>query len=276
MERLANSSTFAELSKTQFEQLEVPLPPLAEQRRIAAILSTWDDALERLSAQIDKKSNVFASLRASLITGKRRLIGRNDTWASRPLRDFLDPIKRAVPKPTDRYLALSIRSHGKGTFQRLVDRPDTVDMDTLYCVGGRDLIVNITFAWEGAVALAKPEDDGCLVSHRFPTFFIDESAVARDFIGYVIREKRFCHFLSMVSPGGAGRNRVLNQKDFLDIEVSLPSLAEQRAIAELLVDSEREIAVLTAERTALTKQRDALATELLTGRLRVREAEVAL
>ena len=33
-----------------------------------------------------------------------------------------------------------------------------------------DLVVNITFAWAGAIAIVKKEDDGGLVSHRFPTY----------------------------------------------------------------------------------------------------------
>jgi len=32
-------------------------------------------------------------------------------------------------------------------------------------------------------------------------------------------------FLGLISPGGAGRNRVLSKRDFLELRVSLPSLA---------------------------------------------------
>ena len=273
--RSANGVTRFGLTLDALDQIAIPIPPLNEQRRIAEILSTWDETLERLSRQIEQKETVFITLRGSLTTGQRRLRGWNNTWTPRPLSAFLEPVKRAVPKPSKPYQALSIRSHGKGTFQRFVDRPEAVDMDTLYRVGGRDLIVNITFAWEGAVALANPEDEGCLVSHRFPTFVINEEVVDRDFLGYVLNSKRFFYKLGVVSPGGAGRNRVLNQRDFLKIEISLPPLGEQHAVAKLLLDTEREIAALKAERAALTKQRDTLATELLTGRIRVPLAEAA-
>jgi type I restriction enzyme S subunit len=85
-----------------------------------------------------------------------------------------------VAKPDTKYRALSIRSHGKGTFARVVENPASVDMETLYVAKVGDIIVNITFAWEGAIALVPPEHDGCLVSHRFPTFVpIHDKANAR-------------------------------------------------------------------------------------------------
>lgn len=273
--RSANGVTRFGLTLDAFDQILIPVPLLEEQLRIADILSAWDETLERLSRQIELKVDVFRSLHDTLITGRRRLGEWIGEWSFVPIGRFLTPVKRSVPRPAEPYRALSIRSHGKGTFQRLVDRPDTVDMDTLYSVGSRDLIVNITFAWEGAIALANREDEGCLVSHRFPTFVIDEKAIDRDFLGFAVNNKRFFHQLGIVSPGGAGRNRVLNQQDFLEIEVARPSLDEQRAIARVLLDAQKEIAALEAERAALMKQRDALATELLTGRLRVPLAEAA-
>jgi type I restriction enzyme S subunit len=260
----------ANINPTQFKKrVRVPCPPLEEQHHIAGILSTWEQALDRLERQIARKHDRFASLRALLIHGGLRLNRRNEPWPKQALRSFLEPTKRPVPKPAESYVALSIRSHGKGTFQRVVDRPESVDMEVLFRISSRDLIVNITFAWEGAIALAKPEDEGCLVSHRFPTFEIDETTVDRDFLGYAVNDERFFHYLGIVSPRGAGRNRVLNQGDFLDLEIPFPPLPEQRAISTILNDARRELAALEAELAALAKQSDALTTELLTGCRRV-------
>ena len=84
--------------------------------------------------------------------------------------DFLISASRPVNKPGSNYLALGIRSHGKGTFLKPDSDPEKNAMETLYEVKENDLIVNITFAWEGAIAVAKKEDDGALVSHRFPMY----------------------------------------------------------------------------------------------------------
>jgi type I restriction enzyme S subunit len=268
-----SSGSMKNIPREAYLSIPVLIPPLSKQRRIADILLTWDGALDSLDRQITRKRKLFTSLREGLVHGTRKLAGHYEPRNTKALGEFLRPIKRAVPKPSEPYLALSLRSHGKGTFHRHVDRPEEVDMDTLYGVGGRDLIVNITFAWEGAIALAKAKDEGCLVSHRFPTFEIDETKVDRDFLGYAVNDKHFFYYLGIASPGGAGRNRVLNQHDFLEIEIPFPTVGEQHLIAKVLVDAERELVALESQRTALERQRDALASELLTGRLRVGEPD---
>ena len=55
-----------------------------------------------------------------------------------------------------------------------------------------------------------------------------------DFFRNVITSKAFVYKLGLISPGGAGRNRVMNKKDFLNISVLLPSLPEQQKIADCL------------------------------------------
>ncbi len=61
--------------------------------------------------------------------------------------------------------------HGKGTFTSVVDDPETIALTHLFQARKDDLIVNITFAWEGAIALVGPDGDGALVSHRFHLCF---------------------------------------------------------------------------------------------------------
>ena len=90
-----------------------------------------------------------------LLTGKKRFKdnGGND-WHIRPIGELITPLSRPVPKPKEPYLSIGVRSHGKGTFQKIVDLPEKVMMDTLYRIDFQDLITNITFAWEGAIAIA--------------------------------------------------------------------------------------------------------------------------
>jgi type I restriction enzyme S subunit len=268
-----SSLSMKNISQEAYLAIPILIPPLNEQRRIADVLDTWGNAINKLTRQLTRQQQRFAFLHSSLIHGERHLHSHKGAWCTQPLRMFLKPIRRPAPKPAEPYTAISIRSHGKGTFQRVVERPAAVDMDVLFRVSERDLIVNITFAWEGAIALAKPQDEGCLVSHRFPTFTIDENIMNRDFLGYAINDERFFYSLGIVSPGGAGRNRVLDQSDFLDIRLSIPPLSEQKAIARVLNDAAQEINLIQQKLLAVRKQRDALVTELVSGRMRVLEAE---
>jgi type I restriction enzyme S subunit len=235
----------------------VPLPPLPLQRRIAKILRTWDEAIEKTDRLIAVKRAI-----------RDQLCGENVSWSKWPLASIgsvVSAVSRPHPTPTVAYTAVGIRSHGKGTFQRLISRPEEIDMERVYAVGARDLIVNITFAWEGAIALAKPEDEGCFVSHRFPTYAIDEKRVNRSYLGYAVRSRRFVRELGIASPGGAGRNRVLNKSDFVEIKLPLPPKQKQDQIAAVLDAGGEEIGLLNRQRDALAKQKRGLMQKLLTG-----------
>ena len=144
-------------------------------------------------------------------------------------------------------------------------------MKTLYQVKENDLIVNITFAWEGAVAIVEPEDHGALVSHRFPTYKFETDLVIPEFFKYVIIQDRFKYLLRIISPGGAGRNRVLNKTDFLKLEVEIPPLPEQKKIACILGTWDRAINLTERLIEAKVRQKKGLMQLLLTGKVRFGE-----
>ncbi|EGO2812495.1 restriction endonuclease subunit S [Enterococcus faecalis] len=155
--------------------------------------------------------------------------GFMEDWEERKLDELVEQIIREVPKPNKPYYRMSVRSHAKGTFRQFVDNPDKVAMDKLFIVKKDDLVVNITFAWEHAIAVVKEENDGLLVSHRFPTYRADGKSDIK-FLNYVVSKEDFRRKLEFISPGGAGRNRVLNKKDFLKLKIFVPKIEEQQKI----------------------------------------------
>lgn len=190
---------------------------------------------------------------------------RNDgssypAWKEMPLgtlvSDNLDP----VPTPREGYRRVGIYCHAKGTFQEDVPAENVLDVDTMYRIHKDNLIVNITFAWEHAVAIVKPEDEGLLVSHRFPEYSFNEGQVP-GFYKYLVLRPYFRNQLSLASPGGAGRNRVLNKAQFKKIPVSVPCEEEQQKIAdflssvdEVITASEEEVANLETQKKAVMKK----------------------
>ncbi|MDR6513358.1 type I restriction enzyme S subunit [Novosphingobium capsulatum] len=251
------SASMKNISQESFLNIPILIPSLPEQHKVAEILRTWDEAIRKASRIVELREAHYRALRDRLIDwqhGRRKALGR-----------LVTPLSRPVPRPNASYNALSIRSHGKGTFIRLVNDPNSVAMETLYVARNGDLIVNITFAWEGAIALVPPEHDGCLVSHRFPTFVPNVANVDARFLRHTLRMSRFTHLLGLVSPGGAGRNRVLNKGDFLELEVPCPELRQQEAITRALDTAEAAIAKATEYRDALQRQKRGLMQKLLTG-----------
>lgn len=101
----------------------------------------------------------------------------------------------------------------------------------MHRVAPNKLIVNITFAWEHAVAITDNNDAGKLVSHRFPQFAFHDNIVPQ-FFKYVILDEGFHHHLWLSSPGGAGRNRVLKIDEMLAYKVDFPIKKEQLLISK--------------------------------------------
>lgn len=243
------------------KEIVVPLPPLLEQKAIANLLSIWDEVIERTERLIQTKEQFKIGQLQELITNNK---------ANSTIGAFAKPIIRKVTKPSKPYVALGIRSHFKGTFQRNVEDPNSLSMDTLYKVKKDDLIVNITFAWEGAIALVKEEDEKCYVSHRFPTYRIIQEKAEASFVRQLILSSRMKYDLSNISPGGAGRNRVLNKKDFLKMPIWVPDLDKQKNIGELLGTLDQEIELLKQLAEKYKTQKRGLMQKLLTGDWRIK------
>jgi type I restriction enzyme S subunit len=271
LRRIATGTSVYGVSKTNLEQVKIPLPPLPEQKVIAQVLSTSDAAIHTTEKLIAQKEARKKWLMQNLLTGKMRLKGFESTkWKTQPLENFIKPIVREVPKPEVPYLGIGLRSHGKGTFLKYNEQPEKNSMDKFYVVRPNDLIVNITFAWEQAIAIVRPEDDGALASHRFPTYTFIEEKGHPDFFRFYILQPRMKFMLEMISPGGAGRNRVMSKSDFIKLEFLLPAYKEQTAIAQVLQAADREIFLLKNKADKLREKKEGLMQQLLTGKTRVK------
>ena len=254
------STGLSTINSVQLKQFPVLVPPIFEQNAITDAIASWETAIEKTERLIVLRASQKAWLLTQVISSSGQ---------TTKLGHFLKQVSRPVPKPTEPYWALGIRSHGKGTFQRFVEDPSSVDMEELYALNRDNLIVNITFAWEGAIAFVKQEDERCLVSHRFPTYEVNREIADPDFVKYIVNCKAFFSQLALISPGGAGRNRVLNKKDFLKLEVSLPPLGEQKRLAQILRAMDLLIEKETSLLAVLKTQKRGLMQKLLTGQWRV-------
>ena len=152
-------------------------------------------------------------------------------WPRVSLGDLLTLERRPVKVlPDAQYAEIGTYSFGRGIFHKQPRSGLEVGNKDLYLIREGDFILQITFAWEGAVALASAAEDGMYGSVRFPTFRVDETQCYPPFLVSYFKLEEGRRQLVKISPGSAGRNRVLSIKRIPEISVPLPSLAEQQRI----------------------------------------------
>lgn len=158
-----------------------------------------------------------------------------DIWNNHKIEDMFDRVGTPVDlDDTLTYREIGIRSHGKGIFHKDETTASEIGNKRIFWVEPDCFVVNIVFAWERAVAKTTEAENGMIASHRFPMYKPKKDIVDLDYITEYFITKRGQNVLILASPGGAGRNKTLGQKEFAKSVVKLPSLPEQQKIAEFL------------------------------------------
>jgi len=104
-------------------------------------------------------------------------------------------------------------------------------------------------AWEGAFGVVPSECEGCYVSPEFPVFEVDTSRLAPEFLGFYFQNPSVWETASGRSTGTNVRRRRLNPAEFLEHEIPLPPLAEQRWVLALQAEG-AALKRIQAERAA--------------------------
>ena len=85
--KLAGGSTFARINLADIRKLKIVLPPLPEQKKIAQILSTWDQAITATESLLENSQQRKKGLMQQLLTGKKRLPGFDGAFNSQALSE---------------------------------------------------------------------------------------------------------------------------------------------------------------------------------------------
>ena len=217
--------------------IEIPYTSYEEQKKIGDYIQSLDHliTLHQRKCEQTKKLKKYMLQKMFPQNGAKvpeiRFDGFTYDWEQRKLSELLEKYEDPVETPHDGYERVGIRSHAKGTFHSFVEPGKELDTAKMYRVAADKFILNITFAWEHAVAITDNNDAGKLVSHRFPQFSFNPK-LKPHFFKYLMLDKKFREHLELSSPGGAGRNRVLKISDMLKYEIKLPSIEEQIKIGE--------------------------------------------
>lgn len=198
-----------------------------------------------------------------MVAPKLRFKRENGTeypeWTIVTIEDITD--RQSFPvrvEPMEEYREIGIRSHGKGLFYKEPVSGKELGNKRVFQIVPDCLIVNIVFAWERAVAITTENEIGMIASHRFPMYKPREGVLDLDYMVRYLITDRGKLLLELASPGGAGRNRTLGQKEFAKSRLPLPCIEEQKKIAALLVEIDDMISACQDEIDNLEQQKQAM------------------
>jgi hypothetical protein len=225
-----------------------------------------------MAALIEAKQQFKRGLIQQILDAKRGIAShRRSDWTPTPVQAIFKKLRNKVAIDPNRYYReIGIRSHGKGIFHKEPLLGSQLGEKQVFWVEPGCLTLNIVFAWEQALAVTTESERGMIASHRFPMFRPDKHRVNAEYVLLYLLSTAGKHLLGLASPGGAGRNRTLNQTKLLKATIPLPPLEEQGRIVGVVNVIERETYQLQQQLSLLKKQQEGLIEKLLTGEVRVK------
>lgn len=265
------STNLASINSTQLKQFPVPLPPLAEQQIIADILSTWDEALEKLDALIAAKTHRKQALMQKLLTGRRRLPGFSKPWKLTRFGDLMRSEDRYADFDDDHiYHLISARRRAEGVVFREALHGRNIKTKVMKQVRAGDLVISRMQVVHGGLGVVPLECDGYYASDSYEVLVPrDPTKLSPRFIGHLCRSRRFWHHALVCSHGVHIEKMTFVMADFEHENFMIPEFVEQVDIADVLDTADKELRLLCDQRAAVDQQKRGLMQQLLTGKVRV-------
>lgn len=242
------------------------LPPVAEQQKIAAILTTQDKVIELKEKRLAEKQRQKKYLMQQLLTGKKRLPGFNGAWKV----DRLGKLFLERKETNYEGLQMLAITGAQGIIPRKeLDLKDNSSEDKSkylrVCVG--DIGYNTMRMWQGVSAYSDYEG---IVSPAY-TILKPSSSINAKYFAYLFKTPEIIFLFYRFSQGLVDDTRNLKYENFKKIKVCYPpDTKEQTAIAEVLSAADREIGLLRQDIEQEKQKKKALVQLLLTGIVRVK------
>ncbi|MHB0959285.1 MAG: restriction endonuclease subunit S [Pirellulaceae bacterium] len=264
-QRMMGQSTRNQVPITAQREFICILPPLPEQQKIAAILSTWDRAIELTEKLIVAKKKRKQALMQRLLTGKVRLRGFEGDWRHDEIGRYLEQCSSRIPSTTALPIYTSSRAGLKPQDEYYAGR--TVTNDGEYGIVPKHHFVFRHMSDDGVFVFHINKTGGDIaVSKEYPVFRAIN--LDQDFLLAKLNHTVEFRVFAASQKAGGTRTRLYFNKLRL-WKTLLPSLSEQRAIADVLNVQGLEIELLSRRLDALKRQKRGLMQQLLTGKVRV-------
>ena len=260
--------------------VKVAIPPQGEQRAIAAALSDMDALLAGLDCLIAKKRDLKQAAMQQLLTGQTRLPGFQGEWEVKRLGDHVSFLKNGVHSRAELTANGPIKNlhygdiHASGGVTLDPSSMPSLSSDRAHTLGrlanGDLVFVDASEDLDGVgksveiVGAAGVQFVPGL--HTIATRF-DSTVLADGFKAYLQSCPPFRQHLRRLAAGT--KVYATNRAHISSVEMRLPTVQEQTAIAAVLSEMDAELTALEARREKTRALKQGMMQELLTGRTRL-------
>lgn len=270
--RIYNEATgVPSLSASTIESIKIKVPTYDEQVKIANILSIWDKAIELKEKLIEHKKEQKKGLMQKLLTGEVRLPGFKGTWEIKRIKNISKVSRGASPRPISDpkwfdlnskigWVRISDVTKSKKTLFQTEQYLSDEGVKKSRLVEKGNIIMSI------CATVGKPIVTGFNVCIHDGFVVFDALKINRDYFYYALL--RIENYWEKYGQTGSQMN--LNTDIVGNEKIMFPNdYDEQKAIAEVLMNADKEIELIEDELEYIKQQKKGLMQLLLTGKVRV-------
>jgi type I restriction enzyme S subunit len=273
-------TSIAHLPREKLLELPIPNPPKQEQTAIASALSDMDALLDGLDRLITKKRNLKQAAMQQLLTGKTRLAGFEGEWDVKTLNEVCwfqeGPGVRNTQFTTSGVKLLNGTNIFLGklnleTTNRFISEKEAHGAYAHFLADEGDIVLA-----SSGISIDRLHEKVAFVREQDLPFCMNTSTIRFKPAVEILDSKFLFQFLTSdgfkkpigeQATGSAQLN--FGPSHVALVDISIPPLPEQTAIAAVLADMDAEIAALEQRRTKTRDIKQGMMQELLTGRTRL-------
>lgn len=263
------------INQPSLASLNMIVPSLKEQEKIAEILSAWDEGIETLEKLIEQKEIFHKALMKNLLIGKIRLSRYNSKWTHSKFNSIFERITRKNEELNSNILTISAQNGLISQKDFYNKRIASVDTSKYILLKNGEFAYNKSYSNGYPLGAIKRLDlyEKGVVSSLYICFKLNNSDNCSDFWKYYFEAGMLNREIKMIAQEGARNHGLLNMatEDFFNMLLYHPKDSkEQQKIAEILNKSDKEIQLLNSKLEKLKEQKKGLMQKLLTGQIRVK------
>jgi len=257
--RYANGITRFGLTLEAYTKIKIPFPSLPEQKAIADLLTTWDEAVEKMEKLIQAKEKQFKSYVQKTISV------RCNVWPHIKPKKMFDTITEKN-FPNEKLLSVT-QNCGvipRSMLEGRVMSPNgtTGNYKRIKC---GDFAISLR-SFQGGIEYSNYQG---IISPAY-TVLRSKMDINNDFYRFFFKTYKFIEKYLNLAVIGIRDGKQISIPDFMNIKIPNPPLKEQKQIAELLSTAQQEIDLLKQLAKKYKKQKRGLMQKMLTGIWRIK------